>query len=365
MGTIDTSVAPPTILVRGRLSNGDWQGANDIIGTFVHEASHILVSSYGQHPQTDTDASSFDRYKDEFRAYWVEPYGHHWNQLPAGDEKAFAIRDHMVGKAATPPTGYPDLQNKYWSNAAFKAQVDAHRQPDGFNLTNNPNLDRLFQLLGAGLAGVDAVLSHIVRVMTPAERAEANSSPLIDQKIASYHDADAETRVHNALRFPRTDELSRELNPNNSPRIAALLEALALRDVEQIKQRFAALTPAERGELTRNAATMVFIDRQIPDTRLRACLYAMLVTGSVGQFTAMDHFLDACLDAWVVLTAGTEQPPTATPDSLRAALRSVAYEARLALYRLVEDARRQFVDALPAPINQRVLYALREGSDPQ
>jgi len=46
-------------------------------------------------------------------------------------------------------------------------------------------------------------------------------------------------------------------------------------------------------------------------------------------------------------------------------LRSVAYEARLALHRLVEDARRRFVDALPAPINRRVLHALLEGGDPQ
>ena len=51
------------------------QRTNDIIGTLVHETSHIIVADYGEHPGTDTDAGSFDRYKDEFRAYFIEPNG--------------------------------------------------------------------------------------------------------------------------------------------------------------------------------------------------------------------------------------------------------------------------------------------------
>ena len=46
----------------------------DIIGTLVHETSHIIVTDYGEHPETATDAGSFDRYKDEFRAYFIEPH---------------------------------------------------------------------------------------------------------------------------------------------------------------------------------------------------------------------------------------------------------------------------------------------------
>lgn len=357
-GTIDRTGALETILVRGRLADGTWQTPAQIIGTFVHEASHLLVAAYGQHPGTTTDAASFDRYKDEFRSYWVEPYGHAWNNEKDGDTKARAIRDFMIAN-------YPELQTPYNNNAAFKAQVDTHMRPDGYNLRNNPNLDLLFTLIGGGVAGIDMTLSHIVSQMNPTERTEANNSSLIDQQIAKYKDADAEARVHNALRFPRTNELAHELNPNNSPRIGALLEALALRDSTRIKECFVALTPAERSELLINAAVMLFVTRQVPDKRLRACIYAMLTTGNLRQFEAMDTFIDACMDAWVVLSAGDVQPPTTTPDFLRTALRAVAYEARLSLYKLVEDARQQYVDALPAPINQRVLEALREGNDPR
>ena len=69
LGTINGT----TLLVRGRGSSGTWQPEDDIVGTFVHEASHVLVADYGEHPGTKTDAGSFDRYKDEFRAYFVEP----------------------------------------------------------------------------------------------------------------------------------------------------------------------------------------------------------------------------------------------------------------------------------------------------
>src|SRR5262249_61397506 len=69
VGTIDGN----TLLVRGRSSTGTWQSEDDMIGTFVHEASHVLVKDYGEPPGTATDAGSFDRYKDEFRAYFVEP----------------------------------------------------------------------------------------------------------------------------------------------------------------------------------------------------------------------------------------------------------------------------------------------------
>ncbi|MDZ4717586.1 MAG: hypothetical protein SH847_03885 [Roseiflexaceae bacterium] len=357
-GTIDRTGALETILVRGRLADGTWQTHEQIIGTFVHEASHLLVASYGQHPGTTTDASSFDRYKDEFRSYWVEPYGHAWNNEKDGDKKARAIRTFMIAN-------YPDLQTPYNNNAAFKAQVDTHMRPDGYNLSNNPNLDLLFTLIGGGVAGIDLALSHIVTQMNPTERAEANNSPLINQQITKYKDADAEARVHNALRFPQTNELAHELNPANSPRMSALLEAIALRDVMRIQESFVALTSAERGELVMNEAVMLFVTRQIPDKRLRACMYAMLTTGNLRQFVAMDNFINACIDAWVVLNGGDEQPPTTTPDFLRTALKAVAYEARLSLYKLVEDARQQYVDALPAPINQRVLEALREGNEPR
>ena len=67
LGTVEGS---GTIIIRVRDPvSGATQSRNDIVDTFVHETSHIIVSDYGEHPGTDTDSGSFDRYKDEFRAY--------------------------------------------------------------------------------------------------------------------------------------------------------------------------------------------------------------------------------------------------------------------------------------------------------
>ena len=111
-----------------------------------------------------------------------------------------------------------------------------------------------------------------------------------------------------------------------------------------------------------NAAMMVFIDRQIVDTHQRASIYAMIVGGSISQFDAMGAFLDACLETEV---EGMLNPDmTEVPARLSNALRLVGYRARLALYRLVEDARRQYVDVLLPPIRRRVLNALIEGGAP-
>lgn len=215
MGTIDSN----TILVRGRKSDGNWQSDEQVMGTFAHEASHILVASYGEHPGTTTNASSFDRYKDEFRAYWIEPVGR-WAKLKPDDDKAEAIKKHLVGTSATDTNAYADLQKRYWNpaNAAFKAQVDAHKRPDGFNLKNSPELDRLFQLLqgvAGGSATLENVLVQIVR-LEPDERAEAASSPVI-QKLYQALPGEGPARVRNALGFPQTAVFAAELNPSNSP----------------------------------------------------------------------------------------------------------------------------------------------------
>ena len=47
-----------TIIVRGKDQSGTWRDEDDLIGVFVHEVSHLLVSSYGEHPETTTDAGS-------------------------------------------------------------------------------------------------------------------------------------------------------------------------------------------------------------------------------------------------------------------------------------------------------------------
>ena len=163
LGTIDGT----TLLVRGRGSSGTWQSEDDMIGTFVHEASHVLVADYGEHPGTTTDAGSFDRYKDEFRAYFVEP-----SFFPAlvGDARAAQIKIQLVGTALN-SGGYPNLNANYWATPAtpLKAQIDGHLRPTASTSTTAPSStasSRLLRELHAGTSTVDDVLFQI-SVLSP------------------------------------------------------------------------------------------------------------------------------------------------------------------------------------------------------
>jgi hypothetical protein len=359
LGTIDNN----TIVVRGRGGNGAMRGFDDLASTFSHESSHILVASYGEHAQTATDASSFDRYKDEFRAYWIEPVGH-WAAMAADDNKAAAIRTQMVGSAATPATGYPDLQNRYWSNAAFKTQVDAHRRPDGFNLTNSPGLDVLFTRISAAHAGtgrLEDVRAQIMR-LTPAEAAEALRSTLVQTFLNGLAPADA-TIIRNYLTFGQGATLAQDLNPSNSARVTALLNALEPQPTDAaLKAAYQALAPAEKGAFTLNVTFMHYVDLRLENLEQRAAMYAMLATTAPTQFDAMQHFLDACRT--VIANSTGDTVLNDVPAEITTTLRAVAYEARLALYRLVPAARQIFVDLLPESLRSRVTHALREDGDP-
>ena len=108
------------------------------------------------------------------------------------------------------------------------------------------------------------------------------------------------------------------------------------------------------------APFMVFIDRQVTDGEQRACVYAMIVSGRIDQFEAMKNFLDACFDAYLDSALGTL---SGVPRRLRRTMNRLVYRSRLALYRLLEDVRREHVDVLPDPLKSRVLVALREGDN--
>ena len=87
-------------------------------GSLVHETSHAL------NKDTKHAGDSFDRYKGEFRAYWVAEY----RGVANLGVRAQQIKAHILGD-------YPQLKNRYNADAAFKAQVDGHTRPDG-NVTN-------------------------------------------------------------------------------------------------------------------------------------------------------------------------------------------------------------------------------------
>jgi len=363
--TVGTVQGTDTVLLRGRDRWGIRLTRNDVIATWAHETSHLLTSSYGEHPDTDTDSSSLDRYKDEFRAYWIEPVGR-WARMAPNDNKARGIRRHIVGRRRDDPSAYPRLRNRYWNpaNTTFKNNVDQHLRPDGFNLTNNPNLDRLFNLLQDATMGVgstDDVLSHIVRVMSPQERNEAVYNQLISTMYQSLSEEDA-NRIGNALTFPRLASHARQLNPSNSVRISRLLEAIAHQNSDHIKSVYRTLTDAERREVNSNAALLVFIDQQISLATQRASTYALVLGGEVSQFDAMEEFLSACQDAQIDAALGDL---TDVPERIRSRLARLNYRSRLALYRLLRDIRREYIDeGLTEPVRGRLLRALREGGEP-
>ena len=99
LDTLGTIEGDGTIVIRGKdPTSGALRSHNDIVGTLVHETSHIIVKDYGEHAKTATDAGSFDRYKDEFRAYFIEPHSSFSGM--SEDDRADAIRDHLCGKTA-------------------------------------------------------------------------------------------------------------------------------------------------------------------------------------------------------------------------------------------------------------------------
>jgi len=353
--SIGGTIAGDTLLVRAAVRGEKglvYRDYEELASTIVHESSHILVASYGEHPNT-SDAASFDRYRDEFRAYWSEPY-RAFSKIPDLGERAKAIRRTLVGDSATDTnTIYPDLRDAYWNPPPpqpnqFRSDVDGHWGPEGFNQEHDPELDRLFQITTPGAAG-DGVLAHVVGQMSPADRAAASASPLIQGRVAAL-DADAPGRVSTALGFPQTDAHATLLNPGASARVSAVLVAIAQRDATAIVAGYRRLDRAERTSLHLNPAALVFTRRQIPDPRQRIAVMAMLNTGRSDQYAAMDAFVAACQAA----AAAHDTAPTADLRTARAAL---DYTAGLSLMGEA-DARAAFIEVLDQPLGRQVRDSL-------
>jgi hypothetical protein len=362
MGTIR---GDSTLVIRGRDTGGSWRTEEDLKGTLIHESSHILVKSYGEHEDTKTDAASLDRYKDEFRAYFVEQFGPYAEEKDL-DKRAAMIKKHLIGTSLADTRGYPLLRNAYWSAPAadpFRVGVDNHKRPDGFNLTNSIRLDRFFTALGPAATdpygAVDEVMVAIAH-MTAAERVEARASAMIKGKIEACG-ADAAKRIFGALDAPTKSEYTGGLNPGKSPRIAKLYEELARGNPEKLQDAYTALSADERAGLQFNAATMVYVDHNIPGQRKRACVYAMITSRSATQYAAMERFLDECFFTHI----GTYgDAPTEIPGELRAAAKGLTLHSRLSLYKMVEDARKSHVDNLPPAVSKPLLLILRGDADP-
>lgn len=364
LGTIDLAPVPPQVVIRVKYG-GAWRDQSDLKQTFVHESSHILQASYNELPQTTTNAASFDRYRDEFRAYWVADF----SNVPA-NQRWKQIRRQLVGDHAAPPVnGYPDLQNRYWgtnaagtgSDPAFRAQVDGYHQPVGFNLTNSPRLDALFRALDAAATDptkIDAAVLAILQ-LPAAERGEARSAGVITGLEARLPDGPAQ-RVRDALSAPTNPAYGSGIAAVSTPRVTAFLTACALNEEAGIKAAYGALSGAERSSIAMDAAVDVFLDHHLPNVKQRASVYAMVVSMSIGQYDAMNDFLLACLDT---LNSSIETTPAGTPPHLMALLRRLSLNSRLSLYVLNKGASAVFVDPLPAPVLTPMIPLLRGDRD--
>jgi hypothetical protein len=327
--------------LRGHYNSGGLMGLEDMASTVVHEVSHYLVKQYGELPKTATDSASFDRYADEFRAYWVEPKG-----VGAGlsdADKAAAIRTHLVGTAGNPASGYPELHTAYFAPGAndFKTKVDALAGPIGFNVTNSLRLHRLWQLLTAPPRDTEdiGVIATLIGALTPAERREARASSLIAKLIGKLATQDA-ARLRRALDLLISDKFEK------------FMAAVASGKAEDIKTAYGDLARSDQGAMAMNAGFQASVERLVGDPAGRARIFAMTETGRSGQYDAMTALLDA-------LGKAKDSGTTDLPDDLAAALTGLNERVRWSFF-LNQGAMKQYVDVLPPKLASAIRARLRD-----
>ena len=121
----------------------------------VHETNHAMRLHEGGHADP---AESFERYKDEFQAYWVAEF----RDVRDLDDRASQIRTHIIGS-------YAALHARYDTDAEFKRLVDNHNRPDA-NVLNSPRWQAVERAV-AGLGTDEDAIYEAIRGMPTDERA--------------------------------------------------------------------------------------------------------------------------------------------------------------------------------------------------
>jgi hypothetical protein len=105
-----------------------------------------------------------------------------------------------------------------------------------------------------------------------------------------------------------------------------------------------------------NAPVLAWLARALANEQLlRTCVVCMVTGGSFVWFERVAVFCRACSDA-------ADQP--VMPEPLRAALRGLSFEFRLAYFRFCEDDRSERVGALAPPVRSAVTAILRGDQEP-
>ncbi|MGZ4274033.1 MAG: hypothetical protein ACXVRP_09765 [Solirubrobacteraceae bacterium] len=353
-----------TMYVRGHDSGGNLLSMDEMAGVVTHEVSHWLVKQYGELPLTDVNASSFDRYADEFRAYWIQYKSMAGSKT--GADRAKAIREHLVGTAGDPNSGYSNFHSAYFAAGPgpnpFKQQVDALSGPLGYNLTNSIRLHGLWQQLtgrstaAPGAARTDDLILFI-DALPVGERAEAARSTLIQGLTAKIGGADGD-RIKAALNAPTVPEYTDKINPGHSAAIAAMLKAIVSGSGDEMKKAYASLSLADKQNLQWNAAFLAYVDFHLPDTAARACLYAMTSNFSVAQYDAMAAFISS------LKSARAEQALfglTGVPQYVLDAMGKLTDRSRWSFFSWSrKTAVKEYVDVLPADVAGEIRERLRD-----
>jgi hypothetical protein len=331
-----------TMYLRGHDSSGTPESLDSMSSSVVHEVSHYLVKQYGEMPESQTDSASFDRYADEFRAYWVEP------DTPGGPgqsdiDHAAAIRTRLVGTKEDPASGYPDLHAAYFKEGRneFRDKVDKLLGPLGFNITNSLRLHRLWQFLIAKHHDNEdiGVIVTLIGALTPAERREARGSSLIAKVIGKLPTDDA-ARLRGALDLLISDKFEK------------FMGAVASGKAEDIKAAYADLAKTDRGAMAMNAGFQASVGRLVTDPAGRARIFAMTETGRASQYDAMTALIDA-------LGQAKSSGATELPDEVATALAGLNERVRWSFF-LNQSAMKQYVDVLPPKLANIIRERLRD-----
>ena len=137
----------------------------------VHEANHALRLEEGSH----SSAASFERYQDEFQAYWVAEF----RSVTDLDDRARQVRTHIMAS-------YIDLKARYDTDADFKTQVDAYTRPDA-NVLNSERWRRVEEAaagLGTDESAMFAAISDMSAEEKEAARNDSNFMAIIRDELS-------------------------------------------------------------------------------------------------------------------------------------------------------------------------------------
>lgn len=137
------------------------QGIQTVRTNLIHETNHALQPD----SISKAEAASFERYKDEFQAYWPHPAFVAEVDL---DKRAAAIKTHLLAS-------YPKIKAAYETDEEYKKKVDSHTRPTG-NVINSARWAAIEQAIEKTPVDEKLIIDNIT-AMSGEERAFVRADP--------------------------------------------------------------------------------------------------------------------------------------------------------------------------------------------